>query len=115
MRTITNTTIYKCDHCSKTYQVKKWCDHHEQWCTKNPDNIAKCSGCTYLVEKEKDIYRDGYDGEYTTISKSFFCNKKQIEVYPLKVAKMSLPERYPDYFEGAIQMPKECDDFEFTW
>lgn len=115
MKTKTNVTLYICEHCRKPYQVKIACINHEQWCTKNPDNFAKCSGCTYLQEKEKEIYRDYYGQESTTKSKSFFCTKKNIEVYPLKVARLGLPEKYPEDFDGAERMPVECEHFDFIW
>lgn len=115
MITIENTTLYKCEHCRKKYEKKLACELHEQWCVKNPKNFAKCGGCTYLEEKKKTIYRDAYDGEHSSYSRMFYCNKKQVEVYPLKVARLNLPHKYPEDFEGAIQMPAKCDDFEFTW
>lgn len=110
-----NTTLYICEHCRKAYQVKPACEKHEQWCTKNPTNFVRCSGCTYLEEREKNL--DEYYGDRTfyKTSKSFFCTKKNIEVYPVKVAKLKLPEKYPDDFENAERMPTECEYFEFTW
>lgn len=104
-----NVTLFICQHCRKRYQVKRSCENHEQWCKNNPDNWAKCGGCTYLQEKQKEIWPD--DRENPKQSKSFFCRKKQIEVYPLIVARLKLPEKYPDDFEGAERMPKECDFF----
>ena len=37
---------------------------------------------------------------------------EDILVYPTKVERLGLPEKYPETFEDQIPMPKECEDFD---
>ena len=110
-----NVTLFICEHCRKKYQSKKAAELHESFCTKNPNNFSACSGCMHLEERTKEIYRsgyhDGYSVENITNSKSFFCTKKEVGVYPLKVKRLGLPEKYPEDFDGEILMPTACELF----
>ncbi len=112
MKIRTNQTIYNCDFCNKRYLVKNAAYRHEDWCGSNPKNFPKCEGCKYLREIKKDVYCGDEDYGYHRECKAFFCDKKQIGLYPSKVLRNGYVERYPKTFEGEIVMPRECDYFE---
>ncbi len=112
MNTILNVTVFKCDHCSKKMFRGHAMVNHEKWCTSNPKNFKACSGCSFLEETVNRYDVDTHDGWYTRKSKAFKCTKKDILVYPLKVEKKGLLEKYPETFEDQIPMPRECNQFE---
>lgn len=107
-------TVYTCDHCKKKLFVKNAMVRHEEFCGSNPENIPICSGCEFLEETEKDIYFDGYYGEEKRTAKSFRCTKKDIGLYPLKVVRLGIIDKYPETFHNEILMPTECEDFNFN-
>ena len=110
------TEIHICDYCRKKYLVKSACEKHEKYCTYNIDNQPKCSGCQYLEEYSKEVEIDHpIHGEYERQFKAFRCTKKNIGLYPLKVLKGNMLNRYPGTFAGEEVMPKECELFEFIW
>jgi len=113
MKTIHNTTIYKCDHCGKIYQQLRFVPRHEETCKKNPDNRIACSGCVFMQEIEKSIDIDTYDGYRTIKRKAFFCKKKQIGLYPPKAIHSGVVGKYPEDFEEEERMPTECDLFSY--
>lgn len=45
---------------------------------------------------------------------AFFCEKRGIGLYPVKAARKGLPEKYPEHFEGQIQMPAICSVYELS-
>lgn len=58
------------------------------------------------------IFRENdYGTPVESSAKSFFCEKKQIGVYPPKVVHKNLVKYYPHQFEGQELMPKECSMF----
>lgn len=102
-------TTYKCEYCRRLMQVKNACIKHELICAKNPDNFIKCIGCNNCEEIIKEVYNDGYYGEYTREVKSFYCKAKEVNMYPPKA--LHLVGQYPESFEDEVLMPKECDFF----
>ena len=104
--------IYKCDHCKKMYQLKRFCERHELMCYKNPDNNRACYGCMFLVEKTEEVYSgvgNPYGEEGTINVKVLYCSKKDVFVYPPKVA---VKRNMFDMGEKSNEeMPKECDLF----
>lgn len=120
MKVKENVTLYKCDFCSKKLFVKHAMENHEKWCGNNPENVRACSGCKFLEETTVDYeqnynsFGEGYGvifdaGTETKTSKAFRCAKLDKLVYPLKVEKKGLVEKYPETFENQIPMPKECE------
>lgn len=113
MKTIKNVTVYKCEFCKKTLFRKHAMIRHEKFCESNPENSKACSGCMFLEEETIEHVRyNHYGSESITSSTSFKCVKKDILVYPTKVERLGLPEKYPETFEDQIPMPKECEDFD---
>ena len=115
MKTIENITIYKCDYCKKTLFRKHAMIHHETYCKSNPNNVRACGACIHL-EKTQINYLSKYtDDEGCGIERTtngFHCNKLNKNLYPLKVLKHNLVQRFPRTFEGQELMPKECDSME---
>ena len=110
MEIIENKPIYKCNHCGK-YLIRKYAMiKHEVQCSKNHINYPNCVGCSFLEEKKEYIEFNPHSGMW---SRSFYCNKKQIGLYPNKVIYKGLLEKYPKQFENCINMPIKCNDFEF--
>ncbi len=108
--------IYKCDHCKKLYQVKRACAKHEDNCTRNPKNIAACSGCVFIEQRPTEYWYDTGYGEFSGKSIKFHCKKLDKDLYPHKVVRTGLLERYPENFEDQEQMPTTCehrDDINF--
>lgn len=58
MKTIIGVTIFKCDFCKKNMQREYAMKRHEEHCSMNPKNIAKCSGCVFLEVKVDRVYYD---------------------------------------------------------
>lgn len=111
MITKENITIYICQFCKKYLQRKHAMENHEIHCGHNPKNYSACSGCVHLKQTEKE-YSIGcrYDGEpIDRKSISFQCTKLNKELYPYKVIKKGLLEKYPETFEGAELMPSKCE------
>lgn len=115
-----NVTVYICEHCKKKMFVKGAMERHEKWCYSNPDNFKACSACMYLEEIEifYDVNRDSLGHNYGVIhdaytetkkAKGFHCKKLDKILYPLKVEKKGLPEKYPETFDKQEPMPKECE------
>jgi len=107
--------IYKCDHCRKAYQVKRFAEYHELICSKNPDNDRPCYSCTHLIKKEAVIY-SGHDNYFTSepvnVKRYFcYCKKKDIFMFtPKNAIKGNFDHIDEDggNFENH-PMPKECD------
>ena len=97
--------VYQCDHCKKNYLSKSAGEKHEQFCSDDPENIAKCFGCAFL---EHTFLQTESSGDI----RSFFCDKLGLGVYPVKVDRKGLPAKYPESFKGQIRMPNECAVFE---
>ena len=89
---------------------------HELYCNANPINFRACSGCVHLEEREIDYcinsYMNGDHYQEIKTTKTFYCNKLIKLLYPFKVEKMGLVNKYPKTFDGQDPMPNECEDFE---
>lgn len=78
--------VYKCEHCRKMYQLKRFAEMHELLCVKNPDNKRACFGCKFLNKKETVVYYDSpMGGELTRTLSLCHCSKKEVFVYPPRV------------------------------
>jgi hypothetical protein len=117
MKIIDNVTIYKCDFCKKELKRKHAMANHEQWCNSNPKNFKACTGCVHLEATtiEHDAYENDEYGSRTVTKKAnaFMCNALNRLVYPSKVEKKKLPERYPETFKDQIPMPTNCSLFSY--
>lgn len=115
MLTKQNITVYQCEHCKKKLFRKHSMELHEKWCTYNPDNFVKCSGCHHLEVVPFEWSLD-YGAEYTCsdlrTSNSFRCKVKGVEMYPVSALKKNLPTKYPHDFKNKILMPTECDIYD---
>jgi hypothetical protein len=110
-----NVTVYKCGHCKKKLFVKGAMLRHETNCNYNPANFAKCSGCCHLSEIKIPYTKEGYDGYYQSEesreAKGFFCEKLNKKLYPFKVVRKGLLEKYPETFADQEQMPVSCEHY----
>ena len=109
-----NVTVYQCQFCKKKMFRKHSMENHESKCYSNPLNFSACTNCEHCenIEVEycvdtKDQYGEP-DHEYKK-TQGFFCKAKNIEMYPFKAVRKNLLEKYPETFEGKIQMPVECN------
>jgi len=106
---VKQATIYKCDYCSKWYQIKRFCERHEKLCKGNPDNDRPCYSCRHLIKEigcvcdERGCLNckiENYGGSLEFL----FCEKKDIFLYPpqceIKGNIVQCIDNYP--------MPKEC-------
>lgn len=113
-----NVTVYICDHCKKKLFTKRAMVTHEFGCTYNPANFAACIDCQFCKEVEKE-YSDpndyDHDSDGVKQTKGFQCTKLDLKMYPFKVVKLGLLKKYPEQFEGEVQMPVECAEHEFIW
>lgn len=102
-------TVYTCDHCNRRMFVKPAAIKHEIACKSNPDNWTACTGCKHLKEiEEKEVLDENhYIGRKTV--RAFYCNAKNIELYPIKCVHKGLLTKYPQSFKGALLMPKKCE------
>lgn len=116
METFENITLYKCDFCKKKLQRKHAMIKHEKHCTRNPKNRSACSGCVFMKEGETQVYYPNNSGEFgeTYIRcKTFHCEKFKKDLYPYKVVRKGLLEKYPESFEGMEQMPSICKEWNY--
>lgn len=109
MKTLSNVTRYRCDHCGKEYKKGHFCEKHEVACSSNPENAIACSFCQFLVEQKKLIVEGSHSDRYAN---SFFCSKKSIGLYPPKVVHKGLLFNHPENFEDEELMPKSCELFD---
>lgn len=105
-------TVYNCDFCNKLYLVKTACEKHELHCGSNPVNFSACSGCIHLKEKAGTVYYSDHNGEDRPVSvNQFECAKLGKMLYPHKVVKKGLLEKYPETFIDQEKMPVTCEHF----
>jgi hypothetical protein len=107
---IKNTTIYKCEYCSKVYQLKTFAVNHHLKCRKNPENISKCSEfCTHLIKDEFEVLKSNYYTEWCENISMFKCSKLDKYVKPRWASDIV------DYFCSEIpeveKQPKECNHY----
>ena len=107
--------IYKCDFCSRWYQLKRFAESHEKSCTRNPDNYRRClDNCKHLVKKGAKVYI-GIDEYYTSepiyeTRTLLFCEKKSMFLYPPKVEHKG--NYYTEFYDEENEnkpMMKECN------
>lgn len=113
-----NVQVFICEHCGKKLFRKHAMEKHEIVCSYNPKNIPACSGCIFLKETQVSVFYEsntefGYH-ETEVNTKGFHCDKKNIGLYPFKVVKKGLLQKYPETFYGQHQMPEKCDDHKNT-
>lgn len=101
--------IYKCEHCRKMYQIKRFAEAHEEARAKNPENKRACFGCKFLNKREKVVYFDTWNGEATRTFELCHCSKKEIFLYPPKVEHKGNSLDLGDEFNEP--MPKNCPDY----
>ena len=122
MKVKENVTIYQCEFCKRKMFVKHAMEKHEKWCNSNPENFRACSGCQHLEEVEVKysysvptldgnlaVIFDGSTAEGKTTG--FRCKKLDKCLYPFKVEKLGLPDKYPETFEDKEPMPKTCEHY----
>lgn len=111
MKIKNNVTLYICEHCNKKMQIKNAMIKHEFNCPSNPKNMSACSGCIHMAEGETNVYYSfGPDiPETSRKCKTFHCKKLNKDLYPFKVVRKGLLEKYPESFEGMEQMPNKCE------
>jgi len=103
--------IYKCDHCNKLYQIKRFSEYHEKICRYNPANNRSCYGCNFFTKKEIEVSSLIFDGfDWSRKVNLFYCNKKRTFLYP---PKNGIKGNVYDLGDEANEpMPVECDLFE---
>lgn len=107
--------IYSCEHCYKISRNPGAMAVHEKYCKKNPSNINACVGCKFLeVDTDYDVIdtlENGYHVQRIGMKlTTFSCSKLNKEMYPSKVKNKI--KKYPDSFEGKVQMPNSCEHHE---
>lgn len=109
MKELTKKVFY-CDHCKKHGLSKGSMSKHEKWCNYNPENRRACEGCINLEEVPiKYLYDSDEYGVYTKEAKGFRCKILDKILYPLKVERKDLINRFPKTFENQERMPKICE------
>lgn len=111
MKKLENQTRYRCDHCGKEYKVGPACEKHEIKCSRNPENLIACLGCTFLREVEKNYEIEAPYGYMNDTRKGFYCLQKQVRMYPPKAVHSGIVDKYPETFEEDILMPKKCEEW----
>lgn len=118
MITIPVNEIYQCQHCKTKHYSKGVMTRHEKWCRANPANWDACLDCRHCVVGETEVFynpsmvENGWSN-HGRMAKSFSCSKLNKKVYPTKVVKKRLPERYPETFADQERMPNKCNLHEF--
>jgi len=103
--------IYRCDHCKKRYEIKRFAIQHEERCFQNPANNRPCFNCQHLEKKSVDFYFDTFQGGDSRKVEVFFCNKLQNYLQtPQNVFKGNgfLAEDLEGDFEN-LPMPVKCE------
>ena len=101
--------VYKCEHCRKLYQIKRFAEAHEKSCNKNPDNFRACHSCIHLVKKPITIQYDenGYGTDERTVD-ILYCPVIGTYLYPPKVEHKDNAFELGDELNSP--MPKECEE-----
>ena len=102
--------IYKCDHCRKVYQIKKYAIAHENACKRNPVNKRPCFDCLHLEKKQTTHYYDTYCGEDEREISLLYCAMDQKFLYPPKVESKKNMIDLGD--ESNDPMPKQCNHYD---
>ncbi len=99
--------IYKCEHCRKLYQIKRFAEAHEKSCTKNPDNFRACLTCTHPIKKDVTFSYDTFQGEDERTVRILYCPVKEMYIHPPSVEHKGTAFELGDYLNEP--MPKVCD------
>jgi hypothetical protein len=100
--------IYKCEHCKKLYQLKRFAIQHELICIKNPVNWRPCYGCPMMEKKQTTVYYDSpMGGETERKVDLLYCNYKKQFFYTPKTEVKGTQFELGD--EANDPMPIECD------
>lgn len=85
---------------------------HEKYCSSNPKTWAKCSDCIFCKEVPKTytVHDPCHYENFEVKTHGFFCEKKKVGMYPIKVVKMGWDTKYPDMFDDEILMPTQCNE-----
>jgi hypothetical protein len=113
MKIIKNVTLYICEYCGKKYQKEHFAIKHENTCSQNPTNMDACSGCISCKEVPVTIDVEESYASYKIHTKKFFCEMYSKEMYPYKAVRKDLINKYPEDFEGQVQMPNICEDWHY--
>lgn len=87
-------------------------------CNDNPANKRACHDCIHLKETTVSYQLTDYEGSLTGQSlkaKAFRCDKLDKMIYPFKVEKKDLVNKYPETFDGQEPMPKKCELFQLNY
>ena len=113
MKTITNVTLYACDHCGKRFHTKRAHDYHEAHkCKKNPNNQHMCFGfggyndCKHLDKNDGVVVFN--DGEIECSHKTFTCKISGKDMFTYRLSDR---RRASTHING-IRMPIECEFYE---
>jgi len=79
-------TAYKCEFCSKLYQLERFASAHEVKCKMNPNNKRVCFDCQHIekVTAEHTVF-DHNGNDYQQEVQILRCNKLGVYVYPPQV------------------------------
>lgn len=105
MKVLESVTRYQCEFCKKELKRKHAMVRHEKYCNHNPSTFKACDMCVFITETKIDYM--SFNGERT--AKSYYCSKLDTVVYPNKVERLGLPEKYPETFSGQMPMPRTCE------
>jgi len=93
---------FKCEFCSKLYQVKGTCKRHELYCKNNPVNKFPCLGsCTHL---EVAYYTDT---DFVKC-KTFYCHKHDKFMKTHVALRRNIAVDLP-------LMPIKCAEYEYEF
>lgn len=85
--------------------------NHESKCDNNPANAKACSNCKHLTKVEMEIWFNdmyGHDGFYKK-KEVFKCALLDTLMFPYKIEKKDLHNRFPSTYDEQQPMPKDCD------
>jgi hypothetical protein len=112
-----NVTVYQCEFCKKKLYREQAMLNHELFCYKNPINVKSCIDCKFIETIEKEVEFEKYtqgDGwtDFETYKRKvnvFRCSKLDKIMYPFKVERLGIYEKYPNTFDGQEPMPSNCE------
>ncbi len=107
MKTIENTTVYKCIYCGKMYIKKIHAEKHHFKCRKNPENISVCHSCEHISKKSFTVSFSNPNCDWEEDRVSFYCNKKNIFVKPRWSS--DIDEYFAEEMPEIINMPVKCE------
>lgn len=115
MRIKENVILYICEYCKKKYFIKRFAEHHEKFCRKQPSNDHKCfQHCVHLTKGYENYTTEDGDGwqENPVQRVTFKCEKTGKFLYSVIAEKLNIVPTYNDYDAVGREyerMPLECD------